>query len=161
MNDSVSLIKQENLNNNNKVNNDIKTNNKKDDEKKKVTLINPNKNKENKIIQKDKEKENRPDILTDSEYKNSHARNNKTFFMKEDSNNIEIKNEEKLNLTKKIILDLYNKIRYLRNNFINNDNNKDKTPPNTKKENSFDSYLKYRKNEIHIYQKNLAFHIYF
>ena len=72
------------------------------------------------------------------------------------SENNEIKNEEKLNLTKKIILDLYNKIRYLRNNFINNDNNKDKTPPNTKKENSFDSYLKYRKNEIHIYQKNLA-----
>ena len=102
LNDSVSLIKQENLNNNNKVNNDIKTNNKKDDEKKKVTLINPNKNKENKIIQKDKEKENRPDILTDSEYKNSHARNNKTFFMKEDSNNIEIsstsKFQPKLNL---------------------------------------------------------------
>ena len=102
MNDSVSLIKQENLNNNNKVNNDIKTNNKKDDEKKKVTLINPNKNKENKIIQKDKEKENRPDILTDLEYKNSHARNNKTFFMKEDSNNIEIsstsKFQPKLNL---------------------------------------------------------------
>lgn len=102
LNDSVNLIKQENLNNNNKVNNDIKINNKKEDEKKKISLINPNKNKENKTIQKVKEKENKPEILNQSEHKNSHARNNKTSIMKEDSNNIDFssasKFQPKLNL---------------------------------------------------------------
>ena len=89
LNDSVNLIKKENLDNINKVNNDMKSNNKKDDEKKKISLINLNKNKDSKTLSKDKEKESKNKILTESVHKNNHARNNKISLTKEDSNNIE------------------------------------------------------------------------
>ena len=65
--------------------------------------------------------------------------------------------EVKLKLMKKIINDLYNKIKNFRKNIDTDDNEKpSKNSNNKKKENSFDSYLKYRKNEIHDYQKNSA-----
>ena len=70
----------------------------------------------------------------------------------DENENNDFNNEEKLKLTKKIIFELYNKIIYLRKNFINNDDKEN----NKKENNSFDSYLKYRKNEIHNYLKNLA-----
>ena len=64
---------------------------------------------------------------------------------------------EKLKLTRKIINDLYNKVKKFRKNFEIKENEKQpKITINNKKTNSFDSYLKYRKNEIHDYQKNLA-----
>ena len=59
--------------------------------------------------------------------------------------------DEKMNLMKKIIDDLYNKLKNMRKNLYISDNKK--TVNNGHK---FDSYLKYRKNEIHIYHKNLA-----
>lgn len=72
-----------------------------------------------------------------------------------ESNKLE--KEEKLNLTKKIINDLYNGIKNFRKNIDLNDSEKiSKISNNKKKANSFDSYLKYRKNEIHDYYKNLA-----
>ena len=86
---------------------------------------------------------------------------------KNNSNNInndkgeenDINNSEKMKLIQKIVNDLFNKITNLRKHFYNitsiNNNNIDKTFNNSK-ENCicFDSYLKYRKNEIHKYQKN-------
>ena len=67
------------------------------------------------------------------------------------------KNEEKLVLTKKIINDLYNKIKKFRTNLDLNYIEKSPEKSNIKSnKNSFDTYLKYRKNEIHDYQKNLA-----
>ena len=48
-------------------------------------------------------------------------------------------------------------IKKFRKNFEINENEKpSQITINNKKINSFDSYLKYRKNEIHDYQKNLA-----
>ena len=77
--------------------------------------------------------------------------------MKENSEFSISENEEKLKLTRKIINDLYNKIKKFRKNFEINENEKpSQITINNKKINSFDSYLKYRKNEIHDYQKNLA-----
>jgi len=61
---------------------------------------------------------------------------------------------EKLKLTRKIINDLYNKVKKFRKNFEIKENEKQPIITiNNKKTNSFDSYLKYRKNEIHDYQK--------
>ena len=69
----------------------------------------------------------------------------------EDSNNKSTEKDENIKLMKKIISDLYTKIKNLRNTSeININENK------SKNKNSFDSYLKYRKNEIHDYHKNLA-----
>ena len=73
---------------------------------------------------------------------------------KEDEEN-ELKNVEKMKLTQKIVNDLFNKITNLRKNFHQNFNEKNKY---IKDNNNilFDSYLKYRKDEIHKYQKSIT-----
>ena len=59
--------------------------------------------------------------------------------------------DENIKLMEKIISDLYTKVKNSRKiSEINNNENK------SKNKNNFDSYLKYRKNEIHDYHKNLA-----
>ena len=69
----------------------------------------------------------------------------------------DLNNSEKMKLTQKIINDLFNKIINLRKHFNNIHNIIENKNNNTKENNiCFDSYLKYRKNEIHIYQKNLV-----
>jgi hypothetical protein len=69
----------------------------------------------------------------------------------ENNENKSTEKEEKMKLMKKIINDLYNKIKNFRSGSdINNNENK------AKNKNNFDSYLKYRKSEIHDYHKNLA-----
>ena len=77
----------------------------------------------------------------------------------------DLNNSEKLNLTQKIINDLFNRILNLRkhhynmnisiykNSNIEKDNN---NIYNKEKNICYNSYLKYRKNEIHKYQKNLT-----
>ena len=62
----------------------------------------------------------------------------------------------KKNYWKKIISDLYDKIKKLRKNTGVNDNKTSSNENNRKNKNNFGSYLKYRKNEIHDYRKNLA-----
>ena len=93
------------------------------------------------------------------EDKNNNNSNNINNNEKEEEN--DINNSEKMKLIQKIVNDLFNKITNLRKRFynivsINNNNDMDKSSSNSK-ENSicFDSYLKYRKNEIHKYQKNI------
>ena len=84
---------------------------------------------------------------------NTNTNNNKEGGEEDDLNNL-----EKMRLTQKIINDLFNRIINLRKHFYNIDNNMIKNKINNGKESSicFDSYLKYRKNEIHKYQKNTA-----
>ena len=75
----------------------------------------------------------------------------------ENSESIKEKNEEKIKLIRKIINDLYNKIKNFRDNSEINTIEKSSNNSNNKKNsNNFDSYLNYRKREIHNYQKNLA-----
>ena len=74
----------------------------------------------------------------------------------ENSKNNNLENEDKKELLKKIITDLYDKIKKLRKNTGVNDNKTSSNENNRKNKNNFGSYLKYRKNEIHDYQKNLA-----
>ena len=88
-------------------------------------------------------------------------KNNSNNINNEKEEENDINNSEKMKLIQKIVNDLFNKITNLRKHFYNvtsiNNNNIDKTINNSK-ENCicFDSYLKYRKNEIHKYQKNIA-----
>ena len=71
---------------------------------------------------------------------------------KDDEEN-ELKNIEKMKLTQKIVNDLFNKITNLRKNFHHqNERNINNKEINN---NFFDSYLKYRKDEIHKYQKSI------
>ena len=75
----------------------------------------------------------------------------------ENSESKKVKREEKIKLTKKIINGLYKKIKNFRDNLGINEIESTSKNSNTKKNsNSFDSYLNYRKREIHDYQKNLA-----
>ena len=60
----------------------------------------------------------------------------------------DLNNVEKMKLTQNIINDLFNKITNLRKNSKINNNMKENI--------CFNSYLKYRKNEIHKYQKNMT-----
>ena len=85
--------------------------------------------------------------------------NNNINNDKEEEN--DINNFEKMKLIQKIVNDLFNKITNLRKHFYNittiNDNDIDKSSNMSKESNiTFDSYLKYRKNEIHKYQKNIT-----
>ena len=85
--------------------------------------------------------------------------NNNINNDKEEGN--DINNFEKMKLIQKIVNDLFNKITNLRKHFYNittiNDNDIDKSSNMSKESNiTFDSYLKYRKNEIHKYQKNIT-----
>lgn len=69
----------------------------------------------------------------------------------DNSDNKSTEKDENIKLMKKIISDLYTKIKNSRQiSEININENK------SKNKNNFDSYLKYRKNEIHDYNKNLA-----
>ena len=65
----------------------------------------------------------------------------------------DLNNTEKMKLTQKIVNDLYNRIINIRKHFFFNGKGK-----KDDKENNlyFESYLKYRKNEIHEYQKNIT-----
>ena len=80
---------------------------------------------------------------------------NKENENEKDKSNNSLK-EEKIKLIKKIINDLYNKIKYFRKNIDIDEDKKSNKNTNEKNLNSFDSYLKYRKNEIHDYYKNLS-----
>ena len=88
------------------------------------------------------------------ENKSSNKANNNSKECEEED---DLNNSEKMKLTQKIIKDLFNKITNLRKYFYNMDNTSEKKNNNIK-ENSifFYSYLKYRKNEIHKYQKNIV-----
>ena len=69
----------------------------------------------------------------------------------DNSDNKSIEKNENIKLMKKIISDLYTKIKNSRKiSEVNINENK------SKNKNNFDSYLKYRKSEIHDYHKNLA-----
>ena len=65
----------------------------------------------------------------------------------------DLNNTEKMKLTQKIVNDLYNRIINIRKHYFLNGKEK----KNDKENNLFfESYLKYRKNEIHEYQKNIT-----
>ena len=83
--------------------------------------------------------------------------NNINHYNKECEEENDLNNSEKMKLTQKIINDLYNRITNLRKCFYNIDNNIIENKNNNVKESSicYDSYLKYRKNEIHKYQKKI------
>ena len=82
-----------------------------------------------------------------NENKNS---NNNKINDKEKDEDDEFKNSEKMKLVQKIVQDLFNRITNLRKYFNNEEDN------NIKKNNNlcYNSYLNYRKNEIHEYHKN-------
>ena len=82
-----------------------------------------------------------------NENKNS---NNNKINDKEKDEDDELKNSEKMKLVQKIVQDLFNRITNLRKYFNNEEDN------NIKKNNNlcYNSYLNYRKNEIHEYHKN-------
>ena len=85
------------------------------------------------------------------ENKNSNSnniQNNKEINEEDDFNNA-----EKMKLTQNIINDLFYKITNLRKNYCYNEKSNDNND-NIKENICFNSYLKYRKNEIHKYQKN-------
>ena len=84
--------------------------------------------------------------LENKNLNNNNVQNNKDN--KEEEN--DFNNAEKMKLTQNIINDLFNKITNLRKNYCNNEKNINNIKENT----CFNSYLKYRKNEIHKYQKN-------
>ena len=99
---------------------------------------------------------------------NDNSNNNKKGNNVEEEGENEINNTEKFTLIQRIVNDLFNRIINLRkhyyniNNNINNNNNKNiniekKNNNNNKEKNTcYNSYLKYRKNEIHKYQKNIT-----
>jgi len=81
---------------------------------------------------------------------NKNSNNNNKSNDKEKDEEDEFKNSEKMKLVQKIVQDLFNRITSLRKHFNNEEDN------NIKKNNNlyYNSYLNYRKNEIHEYQKN-------
>ena len=82
----------------------------------------------------------------------SNNNNNKDNKDGEEEEN-DLNNTEKMKLTQKIVNDLYNRIINIRKHFYYNGKEK----KNNKENNlCFESYLKYRKNEIHKYQKNIT-----
>ena len=78
----------------------------------------------------------------------NNIQNNKELNEEDDFNNA-----EKMKLTQNIINDLFYKITNLRKNYCYNEKSNDNND-NIKENICFNSYLKYRKNEIHKYQKN-------
>ena len=94
---------------------------------------------------------------------NNDNNNNKGNNGEEEEN--DLNNSEKLKLIQSIVNDLYNRIINLRKHYYNmdininkNNNIEENNNDIHNKENSicYNSYLKYRKNEIHKYQKNLT-----
>jgi hypothetical protein len=83
-------------------------------------------------------------------FSNENKNNNNKSNDKEKDEEDEFKNSEKMKLVQKIVQDLFNRITNLRKHFNNEEDN------NIKKNNNlyYNSYLNYRKNEIHEYQKN-------
>ena len=78
--------------------------------------------------------------------------NNKGSGKEDEEEENDLNNTEKMKLTQKIVNDLYNRIINIRKHFYFNGKKK-----NDKENNIFfESYLKYRKNEIHEYQKNIT-----
>ena len=83
---------------------------------------------------------------------NNNNKDNKDNKEGEEEEN-DLKNIEKMKLIQKIVNDLYNRIINIRKHFYYNGKEK----KNNKENNiCFESYLKYRKNEIHKYQKNIT-----
>ena len=83
---------------------------------------------------------------------NNNNKDNKDNKEGEEEEN-DLKNIEKMKLIQKIVNDLYNRIINIRKHFYYNGKEK----KNNKENNIyFESYLKYRKNEIHKYQKNIT-----
>ena len=83
---------------------------------------------------------------------NNNNKDNKDNKEGEEEEN-DLNNTEKMKLTQKIVNDLYNRIINIRKKFYFNGKEK----KNNKENNlCFESYLKYRKNEIHKYQKNIT-----
>ena len=95
---------------------------------------------------------------------NINTNNNNKGNLGEEEEENDLNNTEKFNLIQKIVSDLFNRIINLRKHYYNINNNKN---INIEKNNNnnihikeknicYNSYLKYRKNEIHKYQKNIT-----
>jgi len=80
----------------------------------------------------------------------SNENKNKNDNDKDKDEEDEFKNSEKMKLIQKVVQDLFNRITNLRKQFNNEKDNEIKKNNNS----YYNSYLNYRKNEIHEYQKN-------
>ena len=87
----------------------------------------------------------------DNKNNNNNSSSNNKGNDKEKDEEDEFKNSEKMKLVQKIVQDLFNRITNLRKHF---NNEKDNIKQN--KSLYYNSYLNYRKKEIHEYQKNTS-----